>query len=292
MPLFEKLRVLADRLQSIPKVLQELTAAIRDAAAANRGNNETANRISAEIRFPAAVELEQRTYQEKQLRVQRIIALWTGLGFAAAAIYAAISYRQLQALKEQTTYAERAWVNANIVISSPLENKEDGAHFSIAIQGQNLGRAPASDVQMYSFVTSMTSPGYMSGQWEGHKYLDRIKQLHCPFQRTLGRTLLRDEPYRETGDLLVKKDDFTKAEGGAFFYPIIRYVVHYCIGFDDKVHTTVYDLMLRRNPDETTKKADAARNRSPMAFWADDGTVPADQIEVYLSPMGGGSSAD
>jgi hypothetical protein len=292
MSLFEKMRILVDQLQSIPRVLQDLTSAIREAAKANRGNEESADRISAEIRFPAAVEDEQRTYQEKQIRIQRCIALWTGLGFAAAAIYAAISYRQLQALKEQTAYAERAWVNANIVISGPLEIKDDGAHLPVAIEGQNLGRSPASDVQMYYFVTSLGSPGYLTAKWDGQTYIDGIKKLHCPFPRALGRSLLRDEHYRQIGDVFVKKDDFTKADGSAFFYPIFRYVVHYCIGFDDKVHTSVYDLLVRRKPDESRTKSDAALNRAAMAFWADEGTVPADQIEVYLSPMGGGSSAD
>ena len=75
------------------------------------------------------------------------------------------------------------------------------------------------------------------------------------------------------------------------FPPIVRYIAQYCIGFDNRVHTTVYDLMFQRNPDEAHKKADAALNRSPMAFWVDEGTVPADQIQIYISPMGG-SSAD
>src|ERR1039457_2602106 len=160
MPLLEELRILVDQLQSIPKVLQDLTNAIRDAAKGNRQEHDVDDKRPIEIRLNEDQERKREADSNKQVYVQRWIAAGTWGAFIAAAGYAGISLRQLQALKYQTTYAERAWVNANVIISGPLEYKDDGAHFLVAIDGQNLGHAPATDVQLISFVTSFVTPDY------------------------------------------------------------------------------------------------------------------------------------
>ena len=190
--MFEKLRILIDQLQSIPKILQDLTSSIRDAAESNRNESDRNQPSPVEVRLPENLERQRRSEQYQQATIQKVIAGATVFAALGAWVYAGISYRQLQALKDQTTYAERAWVNVIVDISGPLEYKEDGAHIPVAIRGQNLGRGPASDVQILPFVTNLMSPDYSSGKWEGQKYLERVKKFKCPFPRTLGRTLVRD----------------------------------------------------------------------------------------------------
>jgi hypothetical protein len=138
MSLLEQLRILVERLQSLPKVLQDLTAAISAAAKANGKKDNFNNKIFAEIRFPEDIERQRRTEQKTQTTVQKTIAAGTWAAFLAASIYARISYLQWQEMHKQTIEANRAWIDV-----SPVARVLPDGKVVIDIQYINTGKGAA-----------------------------------------------------------------------------------------------------------------------------------------------------
>lgn len=83
----------------------------------------------------------------------------------------ASSDQQISALKDQTLYAERAWVDAqNIRIGGPLSYDVNGANFMLAFWLKNVGHAPATSVIATPFVTTPLLPEYGNNGWSGAQY--------------------------------------------------------------------------------------------------------------------------
>src|SRR5262249_13243123 len=87
---------------SVVKVLEDLTRAIRDATEAKRQRQESSQHVSAQITFPEDVVAEQRASQNEQVRIQRRISRWTAGAFIAAAVYAGITLFQWREMHSQT----------------------------------------------------------------------------------------------------------------------------------------------------------------------------------------------
>jgi hypothetical protein len=147
--LLDKLRILIDQLQSIPKLLQELTNAI--GAATERWTYSNSKSLE-ELRLAREAEQKRETEQDKHYRIQRCIARGTWAAFIAAVFYAGISYEQWQAMKEQNENSARAWLGYQQekdsdlpIVIDKLEASQElhlEAHYTV----ENFGNGPAVKV--------------------------------------------------------------------------------------------------------------------------------------------------
>jgi hypothetical protein len=148
MKFFEKLATLGEQLQTIPKVLENLTSAI--SAAAERIAN-TSNKISAEVSLSEAVERQRTTEQNRQATIQWWVAAGTWAAVIAASAYATISYFQWKEMQKQNVNSVRAWVGLDQQITiDALEMSPQLAadlHYSI----KNFGHGPAFKVVTTGF---------------------------------------------------------------------------------------------------------------------------------------------
>jgi hypothetical protein len=147
-----KLSVLIERLQAIPNAIDNLTSAIRTAGEKDSPQNNVDNNISAVIRLPEELERKRAVEQEKQHRVQRLIAYGTWAAVLAASVYGCITFCQWLEMQKQTINSARAWVGYQLVKDSNLPIVVDRveitprlaveAHFTI----ENFGNGPAIKV--------------------------------------------------------------------------------------------------------------------------------------------------
>jgi hypothetical protein len=138
------------------KALQNLESAVRGAAKAEQQRGEFNQQVSAEIRFAEQVEREQNAVQQKQIRIQLLIAVCTAVASIAAAISAGISLWQLQEMRQQTVEANRAW----LAPETPIFSREPviGAPVMIAFPSRNVGHEPALDMKMSVFFDTTPAP--------------------------------------------------------------------------------------------------------------------------------------
>ncbi|MGD0799386.1 MAG: hypothetical protein ABR910_16845 [Acidobacteriaceae bacterium] len=120
------------QLQAINNSLQEQIGTVRDTAEANRQTQEKIQANLSELRVPEDEKREERSYRKKNYTVQVVLAAGTCGAFLAAAIYAGIAKRQLQAMnktygeiRKQTKAAEgaayAACINAQIARGTLLQ---------------------------------------------------------------------------------------------------------------------------------------------------------------------------
>ena len=144
-------------LESLREALEDLSSAIRNATKDSPANQQIKDRISAEIRFPREVEQSQSAAQEEQTRIQRRIALFTGLAFLAASIYAAISYCQFREMQKQTVEANRAWVSIDAPVF--MQAPQIGQSVPIQIPYINVGHGPAINSHFSALIDVIDGPG-------------------------------------------------------------------------------------------------------------------------------------
>lgn len=206
----------------------------------------------------------------------------------------ASSDQQISALKDQTLYAERAWVDAqNIRIGGPLSYDVNGANFMLAFWLKNVGHAPATSVIATPFVTTPLLPEYGNNGWSGAQYLRQLKGERCPVP--IGDALLPEGVHDGTYKFTINNDQLKvlRARFGAnpiFLNPRILLVVQYCTGFDNLVHTTTYSLQIIRKLNPAQQNAERKKGRGDQAFFMDEGDVPASEMEVQLTAIGGSSA--
>jgi hypothetical protein len=154
--LFDRLAAFVEQL---PKALENLAAAIRQAAERDSHNPNRANSLPKriEVGFPEAIERHRSAEQAKQYRVQRWIAWGTWGAFIAASFYGCVAIKQWQEAKRQTMQTrqqmrldKRAWMllapeakTVTIAIGRPIE---------IPLEFLDIGDTPA--LQVSSFVVA------------------------------------------------------------------------------------------------------------------------------------------
>jgi hypothetical protein len=206
----------------------------------------------------------------------------------------ASSDQQISALKDQTLYAERAWVDAqNIRIGGPLTYDVNGANFMLAFWLKNVGHAPATSVMATPFVTTTLLPDYSTKNWSGPQYLKQLMGERCPMP--IGDALLPEGVHDGIYKFTINNDQLKvlRAKFGTntvILNPRVLLVIQYCTGFDDLIHTTIYALQINRKLSGARKKAELQKNRSDQAFFVDEGSVPTEDMEVRLTAIGGSSA--
>ena len=107
MGFFEKLVALL----SIPKILENLTCAIRTAQKSDPTQSDREIRVRAEVRFTDTEIAERNSNQKEQTSIQRSIRNAAWFASAAGITYAGISCNQWVEMKKQTVAANRAWIS-------------------------------------------------------------------------------------------------------------------------------------------------------------------------------------
>jgi hypothetical protein len=85
-----------------------------------------------------SAETKNSKQQDKQILIQKLLCLFTFLGFAAAAVYAWIAYGQWHDLQHNFTVEQRAWIK--VEVEMPMILKADSA---IPLSIRNIGKSPA-----------------------------------------------------------------------------------------------------------------------------------------------------
>ena len=93
----------------------------------------------------------------KQLAVQRFIAVFTFLAFLAAAIYAAISYRQWEDLRSNFAADQRAWLKAYQTFPATVGNFPS---FSMANLGKSAVLRGDGDIEL-EIVSNNDTPDFV-----------------------------------------------------------------------------------------------------------------------------------
>jgi hypothetical protein len=176
MKLFDKLMAFVEQL---PKALENLSGAIRDASAEKQVRNQNPDRVSAEIRFPIEVENAQGAAQNEQIRLQRWTARWAGLAFVAAAAYAFISLCQWQEMQRQTVEANRAWISIDAPTFQQIA--EIGKPVAIQIPYSNVGRRPGLNAKFSTLIDVIDTPA-VNGVFDATK-LPKVGEGFCETNR-------------------------------------------------------------------------------------------------------------
>ena len=92
-------------------------------------------------------EQQNAIQQSKQLFVQRLICVFTFLGFSAAAIYAGITYQQWKEVHRNFEIDQRAWLGLDAGESKSKDiNDQSVPRFEVGIR--NTGKTPALNVEV------------------------------------------------------------------------------------------------------------------------------------------------
>ena len=163
--------------------------------------------------------------------------------------------QQVTIQRQQTVYAERAWIGAtDLAISRPLEWKDGVPRFAIKFVLTNIGHAPATDIVVTPFVSAPGLSNYMEGiakdaklidrlgyaPWEGQTFINDLKTKQCP--TGFGENLLPNESYGSGFKLGLSNEEIGELRrklGSVAIFPQVRLVVQYCTGFDKTIHLTV-----------------------------------------------------
>ena len=147
MSAFDRFFDFLDQVRSLPKAMNNLSAAMREKAKRTADKEECAQ--------------QQRGAEHKdQMRVQRWIALGTWAAFLAAAVYAGISYNQWQEAHRQTVNSARAWVGFRLDPATDLpfviDDVEAAPTFGVAFHYsvENFGNGPALKVVTTKWVVT------------------------------------------------------------------------------------------------------------------------------------------
>ena len=204
------------------------------------------------------------------------------------------SDQQIQVLKEQTVYAERAWVDAQVIaVDGPLQYNVNGANFTISLILKNVGHAPATSVFPTAFAYTPLARALGSSTTTGEQYLQQLKTQHCPLPT--GNSLLPEGSYKSGLTFTINHDDIDlvrshRGQGPVFLNPQALIVIVYCTGFDDVVHTTTYPIQIIRVLNDAQKQAELKKSRGDKAFFVDEGDVPANEMQVQLRLIGESSA--
>lgn len=147
------LGAIVERLETIQKVLHNLSAAV-DAAAktdeeARQDNGET---ISHQVRLANAAEKKRSAEHKQNLCIQRVIGAGTWAAVIAASVYAFVAMSQLSIDRTSMQVGQRAYVSFqgmefdNIVDRSTPQATMD---FIFHASTVNTGNTPAQGVEQY-----------------------------------------------------------------------------------------------------------------------------------------------
>lgn len=180
----------------------------------------------------------------------------------------------------------RPWVSVDLAIVGPLTYTQDEARIEIAFILKNTGTSPAVNVQVDAEIALFT---------DGRKpALDVMKEI-CKRAKdspddnaVLGHTIFKDREFtslinigKRKSDVENSLDGFAGVEKGKndWFTPVIVGCVSYRFPFQKGRHITEFLADLR--------KINQANPRVPLAFKMSDGDVPANQLILTRSFIGG-----
>jgi hypothetical protein len=171
---------LREGLDKIQQILSDLTSAIGATEKRQSEQSQHDTKVSAEIRFPEAIERERSAEQQKQHRTQKAIAVGTWAAFLAASVYASIAAWQLSEMRIATIAAREsadAAKSAADTARSTLSNTQtafeiDQRPYIVSEIPQFAGNGLAQDKPIEANITFRNI-----GRTPARRYVGNVKLL-------------------------------------------------------------------------------------------------------------------
>lgn len=176
--------------------------------------------------------------------------------------------------------SERPWIKVDMAIGGPLTYDVNGLHCAILFALTNVGKSPATYVQVSPRFTTFTGTT-INPRSEQKRHLAQLKsQPHSGF----GYMIFPGETKRQRYLLSIPKDTIEEAKKElSFATPTIEGFVTYNFVFDQNVHVTSFAASINRK-DMPRPPADI-EPRSTTAIFFDDGDMPIEHLVLGWYPM-------
>jgi hypothetical protein len=231
------------------------------------------------------------------LVAQALVFLWQGLQLRltiaetkkatqATQMSAKAASRSVDIASQALVASNRPWVKADVRMCGPINYNVNGANFHMEFSVENVGRSPATNVNIrLKVVSSFSEDKPWNPTKEFENYIGEIKQAPpMPF----GFTVFPSEQRLQRVSTSMTNEqiaDATKRINA--IYPKVIGAIAYKTGFDDDVHLTGFSF----NVQTINTPFLEAQKRSNMAIWPDHGDVPGHEI-VLVHNIAGSSYAD
>ena len=187
--------------------------------------------------------------------------------------------------RENFLATERPWVTADIGVGGPLYYNINGANITLLFRLKNVGKSPATHVwiNLRTLAPAIGVDAPYDPREAQQKLYEETKARPLS---SFGYTLFPGDVITQAMTVSIGKDELKRITVKAdFIHPTIIGTIDYGFTFEAGHHQTGFMVEVRRS--DAPRAESTAKNRSPSAIFVDEGDIPAEDLRVMRSFLGG-----
>jgi hypothetical protein len=232
----------------------------------------------------ATVRLWHSTAGLEKFAEQQAVDMQKSIAATTAIAKAASDANQLNRANFVAT--QRPWLTAaNIAVGGPLFYDVNGGNFTLQFEVKNVGHSPAIHVWIEIRVVAPAIGGdtNFDPRVLQHTLLDEMKTRPLlPF----GVTIFPGDTITQNMQVSIPTEELKRiTQKVEFIHPTIIGAIEYGFVFEEGRHRTSFFVEVRRS-DRPRPESDA-KKRYPGAIFPDEGDIPAADLRLIRSILGG-----